>query len=145
MSERIICFGQKTFNFRETNHFYEFDLFKKSTKEDWEQIIKGNPHWDILEMTVSACYDTQTKEFYNHSFGMKGNIAGDMFWGTEYTLEILRSNKVPENEIPDFILNHKDIERRFLEGDTSTYENAQKYPTYYHKMQHLFSNLPDLV
>lgn len=142
--KRIICFGYKKYNFKETSYYYD-NLFNNSSKEDREKINKGNPHWDIREMDVQVCYDNETKEFYNHCFGMKDNIVGDMFWDTDYTLEILRSNNVPESEIPDFILNYKDIERRFLEGDTSTYENAKIYPIYCHTVKQLFSDLPDLV
>ena len=107
MDNIIICFGRKEFDFIQTRIYYDY-LFEKSTEEDWEKIIKGNPHWDIRSMNVSVCYDNQTKEFYNHCIGMKNNIAGDLFWDTEYTLDILRCNNVPESEIPDFILNYKD-------------------------------------
>lgn len=142
--KRIICFGSKKYDFTKTHYYYNY-LFTYSCKEDQEKIIKGNHHYDIVEMNIEVCYDNQNKEFYNHCSGMKENIAGDLFWDTEYTLDILRSNNVPESEIPDFILNYKDIERRFLEGDTSTYENAKRYPTYYHTLKQLFSDLPDLV
>ena len=142
--ERLICFGAKNYNFRETRYYYD-NLFLNSTDEKWDEIKNGNPHFDIMEMCVYVNYDNETKEFYNHCTGMKSNFAGDMFWDAAQTLEVLRCNNVPESKIPDFILNYKDIERRFLEGDTSTYKNAKNYPTYCHTIQQLFSDLPDLV
>jgi hypothetical protein len=143
MANRMISFGRKRFYFNKTYEYYE-SLSEQSTDIEWEQIKLGNPYWDCFQMDIVLAYDNETKEFYNHIMGMRGSMAGDFFYEPIETLKMLRSNNVPESEIPDFILNYKDIEKRFLDGDSSTYLYKPFYPDYHHTIEQLLSDIPDL-
>jgi hypothetical protein len=100
------------------------------THEQWFQYNKEYPYQDVIDINVSMCYDKQTKKFYNYVFGMIGNMGGDFFWDSEYVLKVLRANDVPEDDIPNFIKNYMDIEKRYLEGENIL---CEKHPRYVHK------------
>ena len=57
-------------------------------------------------------------------------MGGDFFWDSEYVLKVLRANDVPEDNIPNFIKNYMDIEKRYLEGENIL---CEKHPRYVYK------------
>lgn len=119
---RIISFGRKLFKLTNLEEY-----FKKTEKyieqhkdlpirEIWDKFDKEYPYYNIFDIEISSCFDTKTKQFYNHACGMIGNCGGDFFWDSKHSLEILRTRGVPEKYIPSFLKNYQEIEKRFLAG-----------------------------
>ena len=133
------CIGYKRFFLNSINNYcntwekylkkyiYSDNASNNGIKIALDEYNKDNPHFGVIEIHVKMWYDSDNKKFYNHIFGMVDNMAGDFFWDSEYILEILRARNVSEDEIPYFIKNHKELEKRYLENDPKLSKDLLEY------------------
>ena len=126
----IKCIGSRKFYIKSINKFcLETNNFKSNEEQIQYQI--DHPYQDIMEIKVSMYYNIQTNKIYNQVNGMVGNMSGDFFWNSEYILKVLLANDVPEEDIPPFIKNYKDIEKMYLSEIPNIVPEI--YPPYIHK------------
>lgn len=134
------CFGHRYFylnnidNYNKTWENFRKNFDEKDKELAFKRFNEEYPYFGVMEMNLAMWYNCYIKKFYNQFSGMVDNVSGDFFWSSERVLKVLRARKVPEEEIPYFLKNHKEVEARYLARDKNLFKELR----YYHENSDMY-------